>query len=232
MLQTITYALHSKKPLLNEGINSNDKGINSDEFSNVINETALALKSGKLAAFPTETVYGVGACMNNEKAVLEIYKIKGRPPEKPLSVLIGSTKDMKEMAADIPDFAYQLADRFWPGPMTLILNKNPNIPDSVTAGKKTIGLRIPAHPIPLELVKIAGPLACPSANLSGERDPKTAADVLEHLYGKIDILIDGGETSLKIPSTIIDLTAMPPKILRKGGLDINDIKKCIGEIIE
>jgi L-threonylcarbamoyladenylate synthase len=217
-----------KEPPLNEEIKKKYDEI----FSDVINETVSALKSGQLAAFPTETVYGVGACMNNENAVIEIYKIKGRPPDKPLSVLIGSIQDMEKMAADIPDLAYQLAKCFWPGPMTLILNKNLIIPDSVTAGKKTIGLRIPAHPVPLELVKKAGPLACPSANLSGGKDPKTAADVLEHLFGKIDILIDGGETALKIPSTIIDLTTMPPKILRKGGLDINDIKKCIGDIIE
>ena len=226
-LQTIIHVLHSKEAPFSDGIKNDDR-----LFSDVIHETAAALKAGKLAAFPTETVYGVGACMNNEKAVLEIYKIKGRPPDKPLSVLISSAQDMKKLAADIPDIAYQLADRFWPGPMTLILNKNPIIPDSVTAGKKTIGLRIPAHPVPLELVKKAGPLACPSANLSGERDPKTAADVLEHFAGKIDILIDGGETSLKVPSTIIDLTAAPPKILRKGGLDISDIKDCIGEVTE
>jgi L-threonylcarbamoyladenylate synthase len=226
-LQTIIHVLHLKESPLNDDIKNDDPF-----FSEVISKTASVLLSGKLAAFPTETVYGVGACMNNEKAVLEIYNIKGRPPDKPLSVLIGSPHDMEKMAADIPDLAYRLADRFWPGPMTLILNKNPSIPDSVTAGKNTIGLRIPAHPVPLALVKIAGPLACPSANLSGERDPKTAQDVSEHLLGKIDILIDGGETALKIPSTIIDLTTAPPKILRKGGLDISDIKECIGEVIE
>ena len=206
---------------------------NFDEtFLAVIDETAAALKAGKLAAFPTETVYGVGACMTHEKAVLEIYKIKGRPPEKPLSVLIASPADMEQMAVNVPKTAFLLAKHFWPGPMTLILEKNPAISDSVTAGKKTIGLRVPAHPVPLELVKIAGPLACPSANLSGDTDSKTAADVLAQLNGKIDILIDGGPTVLQTPSTIIDLTTTPPKILRKGSLSTDSVRNCIGEISE
>ena len=201
-------------------------------FENIIRETAEALLNGKTAAFPTETVYGIGASIFNENAVLKIYQIKGRPPEKPLSILIGSAEEMDKTAAEIPPAARRLAEAFWPGPLTLILKKRDEISDRVTAGKKTIGLRIPAHPVPLALVRLTGPLACPSANLSVSREPKSAEDVWEDLGGKVDILIDGGKTELGIPSTIIDLTAVPPKILRKGGLDMKDIKKIIGEVTE
>ena len=207
-------------------------GTQKDAFETMIHKTAEALLNGKTAAFPTETVYGIGASIFNENAVLKIYQIKGRPPDKPLSVLIGSAKDMDKAASEIPDFARLLAEKFWPGPLTMILRKKEEISDKVTAGKGTVGLRVPAHPVPLALVRLTGPLACPSANLSGADEPRSAEDVQKDLSGKIDILIDGGKTELGVPSTIIDLTAVPPKILRKGGLDIIEIKKVIGEITE
>ncbi|MDY0266391.1 MAG: L-threonylcarbamoyladenylate synthase [Methanimicrococcus sp.] len=189
------------------------------------------LKDGKSAAFPTETVYGLGAMISNESAVLKIYEIKGRAPEKPLSVLISSAKDMEEIATDIPSAAFLLAERFWPGPMTLILKKKAGISNRITAGKDTVGLRVPAHPFALKLVQTVGPLACPSANLSNSKEPKSAADVLNELSGKIDLLIDGGETQFQKPSTIIDLTKEPPQILRVGGLDVSEIEKVIGGVI-
>lgn len=201
-------------------------------FEMIIRETAEALLNGETAAFPTETVYGIGASIFNENAVLKIYQIKGRPPEKPLSILIGSAEDMEKAASEIPGSARLLAEKFWPGPLTMILKKREEISDKITAGKGTIGLRVPAHPVPLALVRLTGPLACPSANLSGTDEPKSAEDVLKNLGGKIDVLIDGGKTSLGIPSTIIDLTSVPPKILRKGGLDVIEIKKIIGEVTE
>lgn len=205
---------------------------NEENFKTAVSAAAAALMEGKAAAFPTETVYGIGACISNENAVLNIYQIKGRPSEKPLSILIASAADMEKIAEDIPAEAFTLADKFWPGPLTIILKKRKDISDSITAGKETVGLRVPAHPIALEIVRRVGPLACPSANTSDSREPKSAADVLEDLNGKIDILIDGGETKFQKPSTIIDLTVNPPKILRKGGADIIEIRNCIGEISE
>ena len=210
----------------------NDTDFNSDVFETAAAETAKALLDGKIAAFPTETVYGLGASIFNEEAVLKIYEAKGRPPEKPLSILIQSIADAESIASEIPAQAELLANHFWPGPLTIILNKSENISNQITAGKNTVGLRVPAHPIALELVKRVGPLACPSANLSGNRNPLSASDVLEDLDSKIHILIDGGRTEVQVPSTIIDLTVQPPKILRKGGLDIEEIKKHIGEISE
>ncbi|MDL2261379.1 threonylcarbamoyl-AMP synthase [Methanimicrococcus sp. OttesenSCG-928-J09] len=203
-----------------------------EDFETAVSAAAAALTEGKAAAFPTETVYGLGACISNEKAVLNIYQIKGRPSEKPLSVLIASAADLEKIAEEIPPEASMLAEKFWPGPLTIILKKRKDISDSITAGKDTVGIRIPAHPVALEIVRRTGPLACPSANTSDSREPKSATDVLEDLNGKIDILIDGGETKLQKPSTIIDLTVSPPKILRKGGADITEIKNCIGEILE
>ncbi|WNY25829.1 L-threonylcarbamoyladenylate synthase [Methanolapillus millepedarum] len=199
-------------------------------FETVIEHAAAALMSGQVIAFPTDTVYGLGASVFDAKAVEKIYQIKERPSEKPLSVLIGSADDMKQIAADVPAVALLLAEKFWPGPLTIILNKNSKIPDNVTCGKKTVGLRVPNHPVALSLIQKTGPLACPSANLSGKKDPKSAADVLADLDGKIDILIDGGETKIQISSTIIDLTENPPKILRQGGLSIESIKECIGDL--
>ena len=206
--------------------------VNTDSFEKIIEETSLALKSGQTAAFPTETVYGLGAVISDENAVLNIYRAKGRPPEKPLSILIGKAEDMDEIAQNIPKSARLLAEKFWPGPLTMILTKRDDISDQVTAGKKTVGIRMPAHEIPLEILKRTGPMACPSANLSGGEEPATAEDVLKDLENKIDILIDGGKTKFKIPSTIIDLTAVPPKILRKGGTDVMEIKKIIGDVTE
>lgn len=204
----------------------------SEDFETAVEAAANALVNGKIAAFPTETVYGLGACIADEKAVLKIYEAKERIPEKPLSILISSVDDMELIAEDIPEKAQLLAENFWPGPITIILNKKTEISDKITAGKKTVGLRVPAHPVALEIVRRAGPLACPSANKSDGREPKSAADVLADLDGKIDLLIDGGETEIQKPSTIIDLTVTPPKILRKGGLDIPEIVKCIGEVSE
>lgn len=202
-----------------------------EDFETAVQAAADALINGKIAAFPTETVYGLGACISNENAVLKIYQAKGRIPEKPLSVLISSAEDMKLIAEEIPKEAQKLAKAFWPGPMTIILKKKANISDKITAGRETVGLRVPAHPAALEIVRRAGPLACPSANKSDGREPKSATDVLADLDGKIDLLIDGGETEIQKPSTIIDLTVTPPKILRKGGLDIPEIVKCIGEVL-
>jgi len=206
--------------------------VNTDSFEKIIEETSLALKNGQIAAFPTETVYGLGAVISYEKAVLNIYRAKGRPPEKPLSILIGKAEEMDEIAQNIPKSARLLAEKFWPGPLTIILTKKDQISDKVTAGKKTVGIRMPAHEIPLSILIKTGPLACPSANLSGGEEPTSAEDVLRDLENKIDILIDGGKTDYKIPSTIIDLTVVPPRILRKGGTDVIEIRKIIGDVTE
>jgi L-threonylcarbamoyladenylate synthase len=203
-----------------------------DDFETAVDAAAVALKSGKIVAFPTETVYGLGASITDESAVLKIYEAKGRVPEKPLSILLSTAEDMNKIAAEIPEDAKKLANEFWPGPLTIILKKRAEISDKITAGKDTVGLRVPAHPATLEIVRRAGPLACPSANKSSSREPKSADDVFSDLNGKIDLLIDGGETKIQKPSTIVDLTVSPPKILRKGGLEIDEIRKIIGDVSE
>ena len=219
-------------PVKSDAASNQTNSVNSVAFETAVAEATTALQSGNTVAFPTETVYGLGASVFDPDAVLKIYEAKGRSFDKPLTILIRSLDDAKEIASVVPKNAVILAEKFWPGPLTIILNKNTGLFDRITAGKETVGLRVPAHPVALELVRRAGPLACPSANLSGNREPTSATDVLEDLNGKIDVLIDGGETKVRMPSTIIDLTVQPPKILRKGGLDIEDIKKYIGEVSE
>lgn len=195
-----------------------------------LNRVAHILKKGGLVAVPTETVYGLAVIGTDAGAVAEIYRVKGRPPEKPISLLVGGT-DAFRLCEDVPESAYMLAEKFWPGPLTIVLKRTSLVPDIVAAGGPTVGLRCPRHPVTLGIIRAAGaPLAAPSANLSGEASPKNAADVMDVLGGRIDAVVDGGQCDLGIESTIVDLTGPVPRLLRQGGLSADDIKDVIGEL--
>jgi L-threonylcarbamoyladenylate synthase len=193
---------------------------------NVIKKAAKALKEGQLVAFPTETVYGLGADATNEKAVSRIYSVKGRPTDHPLIVHISSINLLEKWAIDIPEYAIKLARDFWPGPMTLILNRGELVKDYITGGQSNVGLRVPAQPIALALLdefeKNGGfGIAAPSANRFGAVSPTTATDVSEELQTYLnsdDLILDGGQCSVGLESTIIDCTRSLPIILRPGAI--------------
>lgn len=189
------------------------------------------LEEGEVVAFPTETVYGLGADASKDEAVRKIYKAKGRPSDNPLIVHIHSKDQVREFTDDIPQKALQLMDAFWPGPLTIILKHTlGKASKSVTAGLNSIGLRIPSHPVALRLLKESNiPLAAPSANVSGKPSPTSAEHVWHDLNGQISALIDGGETGVGIESTVIDITdESHPTILRPGGISKEEIESIIG----
>ena len=187
-------------------------------------QTALEiLQSGGLVAFPTDTVYGVGALAFDGKAVESIYTAKDRPIEKAIPVLIADAADLEKVGMDIPDVAYQLAARFWPGPLTCIVPKKPTLPEAVSA-TDTVGVRVPDHEVARSLLRAAGPMAVTSANISGQPSPSTAQEVLAQLGGRIDLIIDGGTTPGGIPSTLVDCTGEDLKILREGPISLEEIR--------
>ena len=177
------------------------------------------LRDGKLVAVPTETVYGLAADATNIDAVKKIFQVKGRPLNQPLPILIAQHSNLKNWAIDIPKIAEKLTKKFWPGPLTIILKRAAHIPDIITGGRDTIGLRCPKHPITQEILQaFPDGLAAPSANLFGKPPPTNAADVEKALGNKIDLIVDGGTCETGSASTIVDLTSIPPKILRQGSI--------------
>ncbi len=193
-------------------------------------KAAEIIKNGGLCAVPTETVYGLAANGFDEKAVREIYAVKGRPEWKAISLLVAGAGDMERLCVQVPEAAYRLAEKFWPGPLTIVLKKSGLVPDFVTAGMDTVGVRCPDHPVTLSIIKKAGvPLAAPSANLSGSPSPKAADEVLDYFDGKIAAVVDGGRCSVGIESTIVDLTDGQVKILRRGGIPDEEIFKAVAE---
>ena len=190
---------------------------------------AELLRMGRLAAVPTETVYGLAADAAQEGAVQAVYEAKGRPETKPLNVLVDGMDMVETVCRDIPEEAYKLAEAFWPGPLTMILRGNGTLPPVVTAGGDTQGVRCPDHPDTLDVIRALGrPLACPSANLSGRPSPKSAGDVLGQLAGKIDAVLDGGSCGVGMESTILDLTSRPYCVLRQGGLSRERLEAVLG----
>jgi L-threonylcarbamoyladenylate synthase len=183
--------------------------------SSAIPRALEVLRLGRLVAFPTDTVYGVCALGFNGKAVQSIYVAKDRPIEKAIPILIGEMADLDQVAMDIPARAYLLAQRFWPGPLTILVPKRPDLPEAVSA-TSTIGVRVPDHEIARALLRAAGPLAVTSANLSGSPSPTTAEEVLTQLGGRIELIIDGGKTPGGTPSTLVDCTGDEIRILREG----------------
>ena len=182
-----------------------------------IDYAAHLLRQGRLVAFPTETVYGLGADASNPDAVRRIFQAKGRPADHPLIVHIPSIDSLNDWALTVPDAAHQLAARFWPGPLAMILNKRPEVPLVVTGGQDTVGLRMPDHPVALRLLRaFGGGIAAPSANRFCRISPTQAAHVEEELGDAVDLILDGGACQVGVESTIVDLSGNRPKLLRPG----------------
>ncbi len=196
-----------------------------------IRDCAEAIKGGALVAFPTDTVYGVGADAFDEKAVQRLYEAKLRPQGKAIPLLLGSADAMVDVAVDIPDLAWRLAKAFLPGGLTLVLRKSPRIPDILTAETGTGAVRVPDHPVALALIAAVGePLAVTSANLSGQPSPVTAEDVYRQLAGRISIILDGGACPWGRESSVLDLTGSVPRLLREGAIPKADLEKIAGVI--
>ncbi len=192
---------------------------------------AEILKNGGLVAMPTETVYGLAANALNTQAVVNIFKAKGRAQDNPLIVHIAKFEDLPRYVRDIPPAAQKLADAFWPGPLTMIFQKQPVIPAQVTCGMETVAVRMPAHPVALQLIQKSGcPLAAPSANLSGGVSPTSATACMQDLNGKIDAVVDGGSCRVGLESTIVLMTSTPPRLLRPGFITKEQIENVIGPI--
>ncbi len=180
------------------------------------------IRKGGVAAFPTDTVYGIGCAVDNAKAIQQLYAIKERDALKAIPVLIGSLDQMEAIASDFNKPAQILAENFWPGALTIVIQKNQDLPQELSSFA-TVGIRMPAHDWLLELMKNCGPLAATSANISGGPSPSTAQEVFEQLDGRIELIIDGGECRGGIPSTVVDCSQAEPKILREGGISSDKI---------
>ena len=198
----------------------------------VIEEAAAAIRDGKLVAFPTETVYGLGAHALDESAVQKIFDAKERPATDPLIVHIAHVGQVAQCAASFPAAARKLALSFWAGPLTLILPKKPSIPDLVTAGLPNVALRAPSHRVARALMEMAGvPIAAPSANRFSRPSPTTAAHVTDDLDGRVDLILDGGATDIGLESTIVDFSVDPPVLRRPGGITFEQVHSLVPEVI-
>jgi len=194
-----------------------------------LQEAAQILHRGGTVAFPTETVYGLGANALDAEAVAKIYIAKGRPSDNPLIVHIAEVADLAPLVARVPDMAKALMDAYWPGPLTLIFPKNNNVPESVTAGLTTVAVRMPSHPIARKLIREARvPVAAPSANLSGKPSPTDGKHVVNDLNGRVDAIVCGPASDVGLESTVLDVTGEVPVILRPGGVTKEDIIKVVG----
>ncbi len=218
MMQTIYYDLRDTKG-------------QQKEIEDKISAAARILREGGLVAIPTETVYGLGANGLDSRAVQRIFEAKGRPQDNPLILHVTGAQWLPRYCRDIPPIAYVLARKFWPGPLTMILKRSSIVPDATTAGLDTVAVRCPNHPVTLSIIREAGvPIAAPSANTSGRPSCTTAQDVLEDMDGKIEGVVDGGPCTVGVESTILDLTCQPPRMLRPGGLPLEDLERLIGHV--
>lgn len=198
---------------------------------NAVRDAAAILRCGGLLGIPTETVYGLGADALNEDAVRNIFLAKGRPQDNPLIIHVPDASWLERYCRDVPPAAYRLAERFWPGPLTMILPRRDIVPLRTTGGLETVGVRCPDHPVTLAIIEAAGvPIAAPSGNTSGRPSPTTAAHMIEDMDGKIDGIVDGGPCTVGVESTIIDLTVTPPRLLRPGGLPLESLRQVLGEV--
>lgn len=198
---------------------------------NKLSVAAEALKEGKIVAFPTETVYGLGANALNTTAVENIFKAKGRPSDNPLIVHIADKEDLYRLTENISQKAEALMDKLWPGPLTLVFKKSSIIPAIITAGLDTVAVRMPEHPVARELIRLAAiPVAAPSANVSGKPSTTTAKHVLDDLDGRIEMVVDAGSSRVGLESTVLDVTVDPPMLLRPGGVTPKQIEAIIGHI--
>lgn len=198
---------------------------------NAVRDAAAILRRGGLLGIPTETVYGLGADALNEDAVSRIFLAKGRPQDNPLIIHIPDASWLERYCRDVPPAAYRLAERFWPGPLTMILPRRDIVPLQTTGGLETVGVRCPNHPVTLAIIEAAGvPIAAPSGNTSGRPSPTTAAHMIEDMDGRIDGIVGGGPCTVGVESTIIDLTVTPPRLLRPGGLPLESLRQVLGEV--
>lgn len=196
-----------------------------------IAEAAQLIRDGEVVAFPTETVYGLGANALDARAVDKIFKAKGRPGDNPLIVHIHDISQWHKLAEHIPKKAFLLAEKFWPGPLTIILNKSKMVPIEVTAGLNTVGVRMPAHPVALKLISMSKvPIAAPSANISGRPSPTLAQHVIEDMDGRIPMILDGGKSNVGVESTVLDLTGHVPLVLRPGGVTVEMLESIVGQV--
>ena len=204
--------------------------VTPDTFDDAIREAAEVIRAGRLVAFPTETVYGLGAHALDPVAVARIYAAKGRPGYNPLIVHVAGIEQVATIARDVPERARKLAAALWPGPLTLVLPRRPEVPDAVTAGLDTVGVRVPAHPVALALLREAGvPIAAPSANRSMGVSPTTAAHVARSLGDRVDVILDGGATDVGIESTVVDVMSPRVTVLRPGMITPAEIERVLGE---
>ncbi len=195
-------------------------------------QTAAAfIKKGGLVAFPTETVYGLGADALNAKAILALFEAKKRPLDNPPIIHVENINDVYKLAAQVPPQAEKLMREFWPGPLTLVFKHADIVPKVTVAGLDTVAIRMPQHNVALALIKESGcPIAAPSANLAGKPSPTSAKHVLDDLYGKIDAILDGGSTRIGVESTVVDMNVNPPMVLRPGGTPFEALKKALGDM--
>lgn len=196
-----------------------------EELQESVTRAITLLKDGKIVVYPTDTVYGLGCSIYDEKAVKQVFKVKNRPQSLPVPVLLSNINQIKDIAVNIPDIAWQLAREFWPGGLTLVLYKSPKVPSIVTAGSNTIAVRVPSHPVPIALIEgIKSPIVGTSANLHGQPSPHTVNDVKMQLGEKPDLIIDGGHLP-GIESTIVDCTGKVAAVMREGVISRRNIER-------
>lgn len=196
-----------------------------------IEKAGELLRAGEVVAIPTETVYGLAANAYDGNAVSKIFKAKGRPQDNPLIVHIAKVETLSDLVAEVPEAAKKLAAAFWPGPLTMILPKSEKIPDAVSAGLPTVAVRMPSHPVAHAVIEAAGvPLAAPSANLSGSPSPTNAKYVLEDMHDRSPLILDGGNSAVGVESTVITLATARPRVLRPGGITVEQLRALLGEV--
>jgi L-threonylcarbamoyladenylate synthase len=199
--------------------------------SGIIEEAAAVLRRGGLVAFPTETVYGLGADVLNLDAIREVFRVKGRPADNPVIVHVAGTRQLDDIVDEIPENGKKLAETFWPGPLTLVMKRTILVSDLVTAGLDTVAVRMPDHPVALALIRAFGEgIVGPSANISGRPSPTTATHVYDDLRGQVDMILDAGPTKIGLESTVVDVTVDPPMILRLGGLTKERVAEVVGQV--
>lgn len=205
--------------------------LNPEQQTDAAAQAAALLRAGEVVGIPTETVYGLGADALNGAAVRKIFAAKGRPSDNPLIVHIADLEQIKALVTAVPQAAHALAEAYWPGPLTIILPKAACIPDEVSCGLDTVGIRLPAHPLAREIIRAAGtPIAAPSANTSGRPSTTTAAHVLEDMNGKIAAVVEGGACAVGVESTVVSLAGEKPRLLRPGGISLEQLEAVLGEV--
>ncbi|RLC96164.1 MAG: threonylcarbamoyl-AMP synthase [Chloroflexi bacterium] len=203
-----------------------------DPETAAISRAGEVIRQGGLVAFPTETVYGLGANALDAEAVRRIFAAKGRPLDNPIIVHVGRPDDLATLVEDVPAQAFDLAETFWPGPLTLVLKKTAKVPDVVTAGQETVAVRMPRNKVALALIRASGvPIAAPSANLSERPSSTTGDHVFHDLSGKIDLVLDAGPVEIGVESTVLDISTQPPAILRPGAVTAEDLEPIIGPVL-